>query len=391
MLSKYKDYDLVLITTVGILCLFGLVMVYSSSYVLALDLYDNYTHFITRQLIYFIAGLMLFFVLMHINYRVYLKLSPYIIIVSIILLVLVLLIGSAANEAQRWLQIGPLTIQPSELVKLGTVIYLAQVYSKKQDYINRFGTGVAPPLIVVIVIFTLILLQPDLGTASAILLVTGIVVFLSGARWRHLILLGFSSGLVVWYMANIAEYRAQRLVAFRDPFEYASTSGGYQLVQSYISIAHGGLTGTGLGQSVQKLAYLPEPHTDFILAVISEELGWLGIGFLILCFVVIGIRGVLIGTRCRNVFGTLLALGIVFQLLTQFVFNAGAATGLLPITGITIPFVSYGGSSLLVSLASIAILANISRKNAIEKRNREEQDLPESEELSVQDTERKKA
>ncbi|QDI91228.1 putative lipid II flippase FtsW [Salicibibacter halophilus] len=372
MVERFKSFDWVLIATVFALSVFGLIMVYSASYPLSIDLFDSSTYYIVRQLIYFGLGIIIFAVLMNFRYHYFKMLSPYIIAVSVVLLLLVVFIGVAENEATRWVNIGGISMQPSELVKLGVIIYLAQVYSQKQKYIDRFATGVAPPLIVVVALFTLILLQPDLGTAVMILLVGGVIVFLSGARFRHLAFLGTLSAAVVLFLVTQADYRMNRILAFRDPFAY-DDSFGLQLIQSYISLANGGLTGTGFGQSVQKLGYLPEAHTDFILAIIAEETGWIGVGFVILCFLVIGFRGLIIGARCKNLFGSLLAYGIVFQLMFQFIFNAGAVSGLLPITGIPLPFVSYGGTSLIVSLASAAILVNISLQNQKDYNNREQE------------------
>ncbi|MBU8905267.1 putative lipid II flippase FtsW [Desertibacillus haloalkaliphilus] len=362
--SFTRDNDWLLIITTLLLCIFGLVMVYSASYVWAFDHGNSFSHFFLRQLMWFVLTLLIFFVVMHFPYKYYRKFSVAIIFVSIIALLLVHVpgLGAEVYGAKRWIRIGPLTIQPSEFVKVGIIIYLAHVYSKKQSYINDFVKGVMPPLVIVGIVFSLIMLQPDLGTATSILLVTGLLVFFSGAKMRHLIGLGTVGGTIFIILATSQEYRLQRLTSFLDPFAYASET-GYQLVQSYIAIAHGGLTGAGLGQSIQKLLYLPEPHTDFILAIIAEELGIFGVGFVFLCFSIIFFRGVMIGTRCKSVFGSLLAFGIVFQVGVQVIFNVGAVTGLLPITGIPLPFLSYGGSSLMVSLLSIAILANISKYN----------------------------
>ncbi|WP_090398049.1 putative lipid II flippase FtsW [Natribacillus halophilus] len=382
MRERIKAFDWILISAVFALTLFGLIMVYSASYPLSIDQFNSSTYFIFRQLIYFGLGVLVFAVLMNFRYHYYKKLSPYIIGLSIVLLVLVLALGIAANEATRWVNIAGISMQPSELVKLGVIIYLAQVYSQKQKYIDQFATGVAPPLIIVVGLFTLILLQPDLGTAVLILLVTGVIVFLSGARFRHLAFLGTLSAAVVLFLVFQADYRVNRILAFRDPFAY-DDSFGLQLIQSYISIAHGGLTGAGFGQSVQKLGYLPEAHTDFILAIIAEETGWLGIGFVILCFFIIGFRGLLIGARCKNLFGSLLAYGIVFQLLFQFILNAGAVSGMLPITGIPLPFISYGGTSLIISLAGAAILVNISLQNHKDRHHPQSKDIQEQEEENV--------
>lgn len=370
--SFAKDNDWTLIITTLLLSIFGLVMIFSSSYVLALYDFGNYYFFIQRQIVWFFLGLILFAIFMNVNYTFYRKLSPFIILSSMIVLVAVILFGVEINGAQRWLRLGPFTLQPSEFVKLGMIIYLAAVYSQKQAYIDQFTKGILPPLIVVTVILGLIMRQPDLGTATSILVVTGLIVFFSGAKMRHLMALAAVAAILFVTVASTATYRMERIISFLNPFDYVASS-GYQLIQSYIAIAHGGLLGKGLGQSVQKLMYLPEPHTDFILAVISEELGILGVGFVFVCHTIIFFKGVLIGTRCKNTFGSLLAFGVAFQLAIQVIFNVGAVSGLLPITGITLPFVSNGGSSLLVSLVSVAILANISRQNKKQKRLKEEQ------------------
>ncbi|MFB5660364.1 putative lipid II flippase FtsW [Alteribacillus sp. HJP-4] len=350
-----------MITTM-LLCVFGLVMVYSASFPLAIDMTGSSTHFLRRQLVWFSIGLFLFLFITRISYKKYRKIIPLILFGCFCSLIGVLLFGHSVNGAKRWLALGPFTIQPSEFVKLGMIIYLAHVYSNKQSYINHFVRGVLPPLIVLICMFALIMLQPDLGTGTAILLAGGVIVFLSGARWTHLVTLAILACGVITWLAYQAPYRVQRLIAFREPFEIeAQGSGGYQLIQSYIAIAHGGLTGTGLGQSVQKMSFLPEPHTDFIFAVIAEELGIFGLFFTIAAFAIIAVRGFRIAARCEDTFGRLLAFGLVFNLLSQALFNKAAVTGMMPITGITLPFISYGGSSLLISMISMAILINISK------------------------------
>ncbi|WP_209123930.1 putative lipid II flippase FtsW [Alkalihalobacillus sp. BA299] len=369
--SFTKDNDWLLIVVTFLLAIFGLIMVFSSSYVWALYTFGDYYFFVKRQAVWLGIGVFLFFIVMHFPFRLYRKISPMIILGSVIILTLVLLIGLDVNGAQRWIKIGPFTLQPSEFVKLGMIIYLASVYSQKQAYINQFIKGVMPPLIVVTIILGLIVRQPDLGTATSILLVTILIVFFSGAKIKHLLFLGLSGAAVFVLAVLAAPYRMKRITSFMDPFAYASGD-GYQILQSYIAIAHGGLSGAGLGQSVQKLMYLPEPQTDFILAIISEELGLIGVAFVFLCYTILFIKGVVIGIRCKNAFGSLLAFGIVFQFGIQIVFNIGAVSGLLPITGIPLPFISNGGSSLLVSMISVAILANISRVTRQQKRLAEE-------------------
>ncbi|WP_227936538.1 putative lipid II flippase FtsW [Alkalihalobacillus deserti] len=368
--SFRKDNDWLLIITTFLLAAFGLVMVFSSSYALGIvrENPDPYA-FIHRQFLWFGLATFAYFVIMHFPYRLYRKMSPIIIVMSLIALILVKVpgLGANINGAERWVDLGPLRIQPSEFVKLGIIIYLAQVYSHKQAYIDQFIKGVMPPLVVVGFVFGLIMMQPDLGTATSILLVTLLLVFFSGAKWRHLIGLAAVGVSLFIVFALSAPYRVKRLTSFQDPFA-DPTDTGHQVIQSYIAIAHGGLGGTGLGQSVQKLFYLPEAHTDFILAVVAEELGLLGVLFVLGAHALILTRGVMIGTKCKDPFGSLLAFGIVFQISIQIIFNVGAVTGLLPITGIPLPLISNGGSSLLITLISLAILTNISRNNIRQKR-----------------------
>ncbi|WP_416151554.1 putative lipid II flippase FtsW [Salipaludibacillus sp. HK11] len=366
--SRKLFIDWYLIISICFLALFGLVMIYSASFVQGYEHFENITHFFDRQLQWLVVSVFLFIIFMFFPYRHYRKLAPWIVGGSIVSLLLILVpsIGYEVNNATRWINIAGFRIQPSEFVKIGSIIYLAYVYSRKQAYINKFFTGVLPPLVVVIIFFLLIMMQPDLGTATSIVLVAGLIAFCSGARKLHLISLGSLAGWALYHYATSAPYRLNRLLGHRNPFELEQTE-GFQLVQSYIAIAHGGISGAGMGQSVQKLFYLPEAHTDFILAIISEELGLLGIFVVFLAmFFIIG-RGVLVGARCRDTFGSLLAFGIVFQLSIQMIFNAGAVNGILPITGIPFPFLSYGGSSLLITFISMGILANISRKTERER------------------------
>jgi cell division protein FtsW len=374
--SFRKDNDWLLIITTFLLAGFGLVMVFSASYAMGIGQTNpNPYAFIQRQILWFGLAIFAFIFVMHFPYRFYRKMSPFIILLSVISLFMVLLpvIGHEINGAQRWIRVGPINFQPSEFVKIGMIIYLAQVYSQKQAYIDQFVKGVMPPLVVVGFVFGLIMMQPDLGTATSILIVTFFLVFFSGAKWRHLIGLGIVGITLFVVFALSAPYRVKRLTSFQDPFA-DPTDTGHQVIQSYIALAHGGLSGTGLGQSVQKLFYLPEAHTDFILAVVAEELGLFGVLFVLGAHSLILIRGVIIGSRCKSPFGSLLAFGIVFQIAIQIIFNVGAVTGMLPITGITLPLVSNGGSSLFFTLVSLAILANVSRNNIRQQRLKEQEE-----------------
>ncbi len=310
---------------------------------------------------------------MHFQYKHFQKLTPLIVLVSFILLFLVLIIGTGREDvgADRWIRVGPVGLQPSEFVKLGLIVYLAHVYSRKQAYIDNFVNGVLPPLIIVGMMFALIMRQPDLGTGTSIMITALLMVFISGARWRHLIGLAGVGAFVFSFLALFESYRLERLTSYMDPF--ADPMGdGFQLINGYLAISNGGLSGLGLGQSLQKMRSLPEGHTDFILTVISEELGFLGVGLVFICYGIILFRGVSIGAKCKTPFGSLLAFGIVFSLTIQIIFNIGAVSGMLPITGVTLPLISYGGTSLLITLTSIAILANIHQNNERQKRKQAE-------------------
>ncbi|CAM3854240.1 putative lipid II flippase FtsW [Alkalicoccus chagannorensis] len=375
--------DWMLVTTVILISLFGLIMVYSASFVEGYENYNNALFYFNRHLMWLVLGLGVFFFLMFFPYRHYQKLIPFMLLGSFALLLIVLLtpLGHTVNGATRWIAIGGFTIQPSEFVKLAMIIYLASVYAKKAPYIHDFKNGLFKPLLVVAAAFILIMFQPDLGTGTSIIMVAGLLAFLAGARLWHIVSLAVLAVSVIWFYASSAEYRMNRLAGYLNAFELEQTE-GFQVVQSFIAVAHGGLTGAGLGQSVQKLFYLPEAHTDFILAIVSEELGFLGVAAALLFASLLIGRGFLIGFRARDTFGSLLAFGISAQLAVQVIFNSGAVTGLLPVTGIPFPFLSYGGSSLLVTLASVGILANISRR--VEKDRRLRQNDPDEEELHTE-------
>jgi len=360
MIQKLKNYDFTLIITPILLSAFGILMIYSASMVTAVVEGLESTHYLMRQSIWFIIGISGFIVCSIFPYKYYQKLMKFIILAIIILLIAVLLFGSTANNAKSWFQIGPVGMQPAEFAKLGIIMYLASVYSKKQAYINQFNKGVLPPLVLTGIILGLIVLQPDIGTASIIFLIASTVIFSSGIRLKHLsILIGIGLALALLaipYM--VTDERLSRFTGAYQPFE-TPDSDGYQLIQSYLAIGVGGLTGEGLGQSVQKLGYLMEAHTDFIMAIIAEELGFIGVLIVLGMLAIIVLRGIFIARRSNDSFGALLAIGISSMVAIQAFVNLGAISGLLPITGVPLPFVSYGGSSLLIMLISMGILNNI--------------------------------
>ena len=360
MKKRLKKFDYGLIAVIIALSIFGTIMIYSSSYTLSTLQYDHGHYYFVRQLIFLALGLITFVMVSFISLRTLGKLSPMLVVVSIILLILVLIpgLGVVRNQARRWLAY-PFTFQPSEIVKVFMIIYFSHIYAKKQHYIDQFRKGVLPPLFILALVFFLILEQPDFGTATHILIICGIIVFFSGVKLRHILLLG-SVGIsgVIFFMVS-QPYRLERLTSFANTFDDPSGD-GYQLINSYISIATSGLTGNGLGNSVQKLGYLPEAHTDFIMAVIVEELGLIAVLFVIGSYIFILYRGIRISQEVDSLYLKLLALGVTFQITIQAVFNLGAVSGVLPITGIPLPFISFGGTSLVFTLLSAGILVNVS-------------------------------
>ena len=367
MISRIKElgrhYDYAIIITTLLLLAFGLIMVYSSSTIWAVMVlhHGSSTYFLKKQIIWSIFALFAGSFGMILPYKMLKAFTKPITLVTVFLLVLVILVGKNSNGATSWLSIGGFTIQPSEIAKLSLIIYLASVFSNKQAFISDFKSGVLPPLFVIAVFFLLIAAQPDLGSAMIVAGIAALMILCSGMRTKHLLILfGLGGGLVgVCFSFMLKGYQAQRFAAAYDPFSIAN-SGGLQLINSYIAIASGGFAGKGLGNSIEKAGFLPEPHTDFIIAIISEELGVLGMSFVLLCLLFIVIRGILVGIKCRDVFGSLLAIGISCFIGVQAIINLGAATGLLPVTGVTLPLVSYGGSSLVMTMFMIGIVVNIS-------------------------------
>lgn len=362
-LERIKKIDYLFIGAIVFLSLFGLVMVYSASFPVASMNYQTSSYFFSKQLYSLCIGFGLMVLTSFFPYRVYGKISPLLVLISILLLIMVLIpgIGMDINNSRRWLHIGPLLIQPSEAVKLVMIIYFAYIYAKKQDYIQHFWKGVMPPLVILGIVFFLILKQPDLGTATAILLPCGLLLVCAGVRKIHLMLLGSIAVGGICYLAISAPYRLKRIMTFKNP--YADPLGdGYQLINSIDAISSGGIWGKGLGHSIHKMGFLPEAHTDFIMAIILEELGVFGLLFIIFSYLIIMYCGVRIVVKAKDPFGKLLALGLTFQIMIQAIFNMGAVSGLLPVTGIPLPFISYGGSSLIFMFISSGILVNLSWK-----------------------------
>ncbi|RXY99402.1 putative lipid II flippase FtsW [Fictibacillus sp. S7] len=361
MLKKmFRHYDYSLVIAILVLCAIGLVMVYSASIIVSINRFGYESNFFfIRQLVFLIAGLFCFLITMIIPYHLYKKLIIPIVFGSIALLAAVLFIGRTTNNAQSWIYIGSIGFQPSEFVKLGLTIYLAAIFSKKKDKLENFAAS-APPISIFGIIFILIMKQPDLGTGMIIAATTGVIILSSGMKPVHKLLLIVSAVVVIALGSQVlTDEQKSRFTAAYAPFTDPEGQ-GFQLVNSYLAIGHGGITGTGLGQSIQKYGFLPEPQTDFIIAVIAEELGFWGVAIVVGLIAFVVIKGFITGLRSRDTYGSLLAFGISGMVGIQATVNLGAAIGLLPVTGVPLPFISYGGSSLVLLLISMGILVNIS-------------------------------
>lgn len=341
----------------------GVVMVYSASAILATDRFRDAHFFLKKQLFWAVLGLGVMWGVMAVDYRRWRPLVSPLLALAFVLLVLVLVppFGQSINGTRRWLRWGPVSVQPTELAKLVLVVYLADFLARRQAVIDSLWRGVLPPLVVTGSVAGLVLLQPDLGSAVAIVGVVLCMIFVAGARLQHLGLIGGLAVPVVALAVWVAPYRLRRILTFMDP--WADPRGaGFQIIQSYLALGGGGLLGRGLGESKQKLFYLPEPHTDFIFAILGEELGFLGAIATVTLFGLLLWRGIRIGLRVADPFGALLAFGVSALLVNQAVVNLGVVVGLFPTKGLPLPFVSSGGSSLLVAMAAVGILLNISQR-----------------------------
>ncbi|MCK9461860.1 MAG: putative lipid II flippase FtsW [Proteobacteria bacterium] len=360
-----RSFDRPLLIGVLLLTAFGVVMVYSASAVTAFHDKHNSAYFLTRHTIYAAIGLVAMLVMSRIDYRIFLK--PFVAwgFLGASFLGLLLChtgIGVTLNGASRWIDAGPITIQPAEAMKIALVLWLAYSLARKTEHIKSFSIGFLPHLLVPGVVILACLLQPDFGTAVVIALLTFSLLFVAGAKLGYIMLAGILGSMVTYFLVTGSEYRLKRWIAYLDPLSQSNRFGdGYQLSQSLFGFGEGGLTGTGVGDGLQKLLFLPEAYNDFIASIIGEELGVIGIFVMLAVFAFVVWRGVLVAMRARDEFGTYVALGLSTLIGLQALANMGVAMGLLPTKGLTLPFVSYGGTSLVFALAAVGVLLSISR------------------------------
>jgi cell division protein FtsW len=351
----------IMLSTLLILTI-GVVMVYSASAVLAFHDHGDYGYYLKRQLVFAVLGVIAMFFTMNVDYWVWKKYAKPGLFVCFGLLVIVLIpgIGDIRGGARSWLGIGSLGIQPSEFMKLAMIVFLAKLLSDDQSGITRFTKGLLPPLAIMGAAFGMIMLQPDLGTGAVLVGASLMVIYTAGARISHLAMLGLVGLAGFIGLIAAAPYRLKRITSFLDPWQDPLGS-GYQIIQSLYAIGPGGLVGLGLGGSRQKYSYLPEPQTDFIFSIISEELGFIGASVVLLLFLLLIWRGMRAAITAPDTFGSLLAVGIVGMIAVQVIINIGVVIGMFPVTGITLPLISAGGSSLTLMLTAIGVLLNISR------------------------------
>ncbi len=357
-----KRMDLGLLLAVLTISIFGIIMVYSASYIWAEYKFDDPFKFVKHQSLFFCIGLVILYVVSKTDYKIYYEKANLILIVCISLLALVIIpgIGTVRNGSRSWFGIGSFGIQPSEAAKLSLIIFTSKYLCKNERDLKSIRKGVLPILGIVFFVFGLIMLQPDFGTGVIIVISIIGLLFVAGVNFKFFIRLGLIGIIGVVGLIAVAPYRLQRILSFLNPWSDPLGS-GFQIIQSLYAIGPGGLFGYGFLNSRQKHFYLPEPQTDFIFSIISEEFGFMGILIVSSLFLFIIVKGFQIARRANDPFSKYLAFGITFQIAFQAVLNLMVVVGLIPVTGVTLPFLSYGGSSLMITLLEVGIVLNISR------------------------------
>ena len=359
-----KKEGKLLFIMVVLLSLFGMVMIYSASSIWAKYKFNDSFHYVKQQALFIVVSTIVMLIVSKIDYHIYKDKIKLILFISLLLLILVLIpgIGSVRNGSRSWVSLGPIGLQPSEISKVALIIFLAKYLAKNKKMLERKISTIFPPFIIIFLFFLLIILEPDMGSAMVIILTLVCIIFVSGLKLSFFASLGVLGLLGVTGLIIIAPYRIKRIVSFINPWSDPLGS-GYQIIQSLYAIGPGGLFGLGFGNSIQKQFYLPEPQTDFIFSIISEEFGFLGVLIVTAIFAFIFYLIVKIALKQNDLFAKYLCFGLGMQILLQALLNLCVVVGLIPVTGVTLPFLSYGGSSLLVSMASIGIILNISRNS----------------------------
>lgn len=355
-----KKLNILLLIIVTIMALYGIIMIYSASSVWAQYKFNDAFHFAKYQFIFFIISFLCMLIVKKIDYNLYKKHSNKILLLSLILLILVLIpgIGTLRNGSRSWFKIGPFGLQPSEIAKVSLIIFLSKYLEKNQNNLSNIKKSILPVLGIIFLFFGLIMLEPDFGTGMVIVLSLMLILFISGIKIKFFASLGILGILGIAGLIIIAPYRLKRIISFLNPWSDPLGS-GYQIIQSLYAIGPAGLLGLGFGKSIQKQFYLPEPQTDFIFAIICEEFGLVGAISVIVLFISLFYINLKISLKQSNLFAKYLSFGLGMQIILQGALNLCVVTSLIPVTGVTLPFFSYGGSSLLVSMISVGIILNI--------------------------------
>lgn len=342
----------------------GIIMVHSASASISMSEHGTALYYVQKQFIFCALGLVVMFVLSFVSYRLLMPLTYVIFFFAVAFLVAVQIpgLGIKAGGAYRWLNLGGFTFQPSEFAKLALIIFLAYSLNKKQEMISYFFVGFFPHVVILGILAVLILIQPDLGTVVIMGAISWIMMFVAGVRVMHLLCPAPLLAPLIYFLVYKVEYRMARIFAYRNPWDDPLNT-GYQITHSLKAFGSGGFWGKGIGMGIQKLHYLPEPHTDFILSIIGEELGLVGVLVILVLYGIIIVKGINIAKEADSLFGTFLATGITASLALQVTINTGVTMGLLPTKGLTLPFLSYGGTSLLMNMAGMGILMSIAASN----------------------------
>lgn len=362
---KLGDIDFVLFATIVLLVTIGVVMVYSASSYFSAFKYDDAEYFLWRQLLWAVIGTTAMITTMNIDYHKYKNWTKVIVIVTFVLLCLVFAFPPVKG-AQRWIRLGPASFQPSELAKYVVALVVAKNIANNTQNIKSFWKGVVPNLLWAGFFAAMILLEKNLSITMVTIMVCVMMLFVAGTKLVQMGLLG--GGVVAFgaFFALTSEYRLKRVLSFTNPWVDAQGD-GYQLIQSLLALGSGGLTGVGIGQSRQKCFYIPEPHNDFILSVIGEELGYIGVMVVIALFIIFLWRGIIAASKAKDLYGSLLATGITSVVIFQALINIAVISGSMPVTGVPLPFISYGGSSLVINMVFMGVLLNITRQSNAKK------------------------
>jgi cell division protein FtsW len=362
---KGKGYDTGIIISVVFLSAMGMLMVYSTSSVYALDEFKDPGYFLKRHAVYLTLGFACMLFLMNLDYRVLRRFVYPAYTLGLLMLILVLIpgIGDEVGGARRWIDLGPGSFQPSEIAKFLLVLYLSHSITKKKDKMDTFWVGFISHLLIAGAYMFLLLLEPDFGMVVIITIMLFGMLFVGEVKIPYLVASGFVSAFLLAFAVMRESYRMQRIISFLNPWEDPLGS-GYQAVQSFVAFGLGGVAGTGLGDSTQKLFFLPQAHTDFIFSIIGEELGFIGVLSIIIGFGVLVVRGLKVALRASDNFGCYLVFGCTVLIALQAGINMAVAVGLFPIKGLTLPFISYGGTSLISSFGGVGIILSVSRKGA---------------------------